>query len=115
MSFFLYVTQHMLNNGLDKLQKVRDEWYKKQQQQRLDFVSSQEMYNKAVEQDPWMIEDVPDKFLTQEMCDKAVEQDPEILEYIPDHLIHILMRTDLAQRLCHTFFVSSDDLVYPLV
>ena len=42
------------------------------------------MCEKAVEDGPWHLKNVPDYFKTQEMCEKAVEIDPLCLEYVPD-------------------------------
>ena len=39
---------------------------------------------KAVEVDPWRLDDVPDHFKTQDVCDKAVKDDPSSLQYVPD-------------------------------
>ena len=39
---------------------------------------------KAVEENPWQLRKVPDKFKTQGMCDKAVRREPYTLDYIPD-------------------------------
>ena len=45
------------------------------------------MCDKAVEEDPGLLEYVPDQYKTQEMCDKAVEEDPRLLKYVPDWLV----------------------------
>ena len=37
---------------------------------------TQEMWNKAVKSDPWMLKHVPDQFVTEEMCNEAVQSDP---------------------------------------
>ena len=67
------------------------------------------MCNKAVEEDPWQLEDVPglktqamckraskdesetleyvhNYFKTQRMCERAVENEPDTLKFVPDHL-----------------------------
>ena len=38
-----------------------------------DRFKTQGMCKKAVEVDPWQLEDVPDHFKTQNMCDKVVK------------------------------------------
>ena len=40
-----------------------------------DHLKTQEMCERAVEKTPWCLEYVPDQFKTQEMCDKAVKDD----------------------------------------
>ena len=47
-------------------------------------ILKQEMCIKAVEVDPWRLDDVPDHFKTQDVCDKAVKDDPSSLQYVPD-------------------------------
>ena len=43
------------------------------------------MCNKAINEDPgWCLPFVPEKFKTQDMCDKAVDEDPFCLEYVHD-------------------------------
>ena len=37
---------------------------------------SQEMCFKAVKEDPWGLDIVPDHYKTQEICNKAVSEDP---------------------------------------
>ena len=39
---------------------------------------------KAAEVDPWQLDDVPDHFKTQDVFDKAVKNDPSSLQYVPD-------------------------------
>ena len=51
-----------------------------------DHLKTQEMYNKAVEEDPWSLKDVPDHFKTQDMFIKTLEVDLYILRYVPDYL-----------------------------
>ena len=51
-----------------------------------DHLKAQEMYEKAVEEDPWWLYTAPDHFKTKRMCEKAVEDEPYTLGYIPDHL-----------------------------
>ena len=45
---------------------------------------TQEMWNEAVQSDPWTLEHVPDQFVTQEMCNEAVQREPWTLEHVPD-------------------------------
>ena len=42
------------------------------------------MYIKAVEVDPWQLDDAPDHLETQEMCDEAVKDYPFSLQLVPD-------------------------------
>ena len=42
---------------------------------------TQEMWNRKVKSEPWVLEDVPDQFVTQEMCNKATQGDPEALRF----------------------------------
>ena len=46
-----------------------------------DQYKTQEMYNEVVEKSPWMFEHVPDQFVTQKMCDEAVKKSPCALWY----------------------------------
>ena len=46
---------------------------------------TQEMCERAVEEDPWPLYGGPDHFKTQEMC-KAVEQTSWVLKFVSDHL-----------------------------
>ena len=41
-----------------------------------DHFKTQDMCNKAVEEDPCSLINVPDHFKTQDMCNKAIEKDP---------------------------------------
>ena len=45
------------------------------------------MCDKAVKEDPRLLQSVPDQYKTQEMCDKAVEEDLGLLEYVPDWFV----------------------------
>ena len=51
-----------------------------------DSFKTQEMCNKAVEEEPSNLRYVPDLFKTEEMCDKAVLMEPLLLMYISNHL-----------------------------
>ena len=42
------------------------------------------MCERAVEEDPGLLEDVPDHFKTQKMCDGVVSKNPYYLQYVPD-------------------------------
>ena len=42
------------------------------------------MCEKAVEENPWYLEYIPDHFKTQETCDAVVMEDPWLLMYVPD-------------------------------
>ena len=41
-----------------------------------DDLKTQEMCNKAVSIDPWLLHDVPDSLKTQKMCNEALEKAP---------------------------------------
>ena len=43
------------------------------------------MCDKAVKDDLWVLEDVPDHFKTQEICERVVENKPETFQFIPNH------------------------------
>ena len=45
-----------------------------------DHLKTQGMCEKAVEEDPYQLDDFPDHLKTQEMCEKAVENESETLE-----------------------------------
>ena len=42
---------------------------------------------KAVEVDPWQLDDVPNHLKTQRMCDKTVEEEPSCLQFVPDSFV----------------------------
>ena len=42
---------------------------------------------KALEADPWQLNDIPDYFKTQKMCDKTVKDDPYFLQFVPDWFV----------------------------
>ena len=45
------------------------------------------MCEKAVEEDPWRLCAVPDRFKTPEMCNKVVEVSPWQLKDVPDWFV----------------------------
>ena len=45
------------------------------------------MCEKAVEEDPWQLYAVPDRFKTQVMCNKVVEVGPWQLKDVPDWFV----------------------------
>ena len=45
------------------------------------------MCKKLVEENPWLLEYVPNHFMTQKMCDDVVHRKPWLLEYIPDWFV----------------------------
>ena len=49
---------------------------------------TQEMCGKAVEDGPWWLCGVPDRFKTKKMCEKTIEKIPLGLEYVPDYFVH---------------------------
>ena len=52
-----------------------------------DHFKAQEMCNEAVRQEPWLLKFVPDRFKTQEMCNKAVRMDPWLPNCVPDWFV----------------------------
>ena len=52
-----------------------------------DHFKAQEMCNEAVRREPWLLKFVPDRFKTQEMCNKAVHMDPWLPNYVPDWFV----------------------------
>ena len=61
---------------LDRLPTNAQEWIK----------GMQEMFNKAVCNNPWALRHVPEIFRTQKMCNKALARNPYMLKFIPDRL-----------------------------
>ena len=51
-----------------------------------DHLKTKIMRERAVEEKPCTLEFVLDHLKTKEMCEKAVEEKPYILEFVPDHL-----------------------------
>ena len=45
------------------------------------------MCEKAVEDDLWQLEFVPDHFKTKKMCERAVEEKPWSLLHVPDWFV----------------------------
>ena len=43
----------------------------------------QEMFERAVEGEWWILEFVSDQCKTQELCNEAVEKEPKALKYLP--------------------------------
>ena len=52
-----------------------------------DHIKTQEMFEKAVENEPGALEYIPDQYKTQEMCDKAVKDDSSFLQFVPDWFV----------------------------
>ena len=50
----------------------------------LVYVHDRFKCDKAVEEGPWLLEHVPDQYMTQEMCGKVAGEDPGLLEHVPD-------------------------------
>ena len=44
------------------------------------------MCHKVVEENPYLIKDVPDELKTQDMCEQVVENDPYLIQHVPDRL-----------------------------
>ena len=68
-----YKKQEMFNEDPSSLRHIPDKF------------KTQEICEKALEQDSWQLENVPDYFKTQDMCIEAVEDEPHPLLYVPDH------------------------------
>ena len=45
------------------------------------------MCNEALEVNSWLLYDVPDYLKTQKMCDKVVEDDSSSLQFVPDWFV----------------------------
>ena len=45
------------------------------------------MCERAVAENSWCLDDVPDQFKTLERCEKALGKNPQVLEYVPDRFI----------------------------
>ena len=45
------------------------------------------MWEGVVARDPWQLKYVSDQYKTQEMCDKAANNDPSSLRYVPDWFV----------------------------
>ena len=52
-----------------------------------DHFKTQEMCEKAIEEDPWQLKDVLDCFKTQKMCNKAVRYYLFSLQFDPDWFV----------------------------
>ena len=50
-----------------------------------DHFKTQEMCDKAVTGNPYMLGHIPDHFKTQAMCTKAVEEDLSLLRHVLHH------------------------------
>ena len=50
-----------------------------------DHFKTQEMGERAIEDEPETLEYVPNHFKTQTMCERAVENEPYSLKFVPDH------------------------------
>ena len=51
-----------------------------------DHFKTQEMYEKSVEKDSWLLRHVSDRYKTQEIFEKAIEKDSLNLKYVPNDL-----------------------------
>ena len=59
---------------------------------------TQEMWNEAVQSDPWRLKLVPDQFVTQKMCIEAVQRRPWTLVWVPDQYKTQEMWNEAVQR-----------------
>ena len=50
-----------------------------------DQYKIQEICDKVVEEDSWLLKYVPDNFKKQKMCNKAVKEGPWLQRYVPDN------------------------------
>ena len=64
-----------------------------------DCHKTQEMCDKVVSEDPFLIAYCPDKSKTQIMCDKAVDDSPAALKLIPNWFVTIKMIEKLYNAL----------------
>ena len=65
---------------------------------------TQEMCERAVEENIWSVVYVPDQYKTQEMCDKAVEEYLRLLKYVPDSFKKQIIK---AVKKIHTGFTKN--------
>ena len=66
-----------------------------------DHLKTQEVCNKMVEGDPWLLGDSPDHLKARGMCEKVVEDEPGTLEYVPNHFN--------TQRICERAVENEPD------
>ena len=52
-----------------------------------DRFKTQELCIKALEVDPWQLNNIPDYLKTQKMCDKVVKDYPSSLQFVPDWFV----------------------------
>ena len=69
-------------------------------------LKNQEIWSKAVCNNPWQLKYVPDYLKTQEMCIRVVEHEPRDLEYVPDHFKTRNVQRGCAQQATHAGFCS---------
>ena len=55
-----------------------------------DNFKTKGMCEKAVQKDPWRLYNVPDNLKTKEMCEKAVQNNRLCLEYVPEAVVEKL-------------------------
>ena len=48
------------------------------------YYKAQEVCDRVVSEDPFLIVYCPDKYITQRMCDKAIDDSLAALEFIPN-------------------------------
>ena len=84
--------------GLDRLSSSAQEWIK----------GMQDMFKKAVCNNPYTLRHVPDWFKTGEMCDEAVRREPYNLLYVPDHFIMQEMCNEAMRENPAAFFLIPD-------
>ena len=46
---------------------------------------TEKICERTVEKDPWQLKDVPNHFKTEKTCEKTVEKNPWCLKYVPGH------------------------------
>ena len=52
-----------------------------------DCFKTQKLCIRALEVDPWALNDIPDYLKTQKMCDEMVRYDPSSLQLVPDWFV----------------------------
>ena len=72
-----------------------------------DWYKTQEMYDRAVSENPFLIVYCPGKYKTQRMCDKAVDDSLVALKLIPDCFV-----TSKIIKKLYTALYADENILY---
>ena len=72
-----------------------------------DQYKTQEMCDRVVSEDPFLIVYCPDRYKTYRMCDEAVDDSQEVLKFIPDWFVASKMFKKLF-----TSLYTDDNIIY---